>query len=204
MGHDKLFYKRKSLTRPERTRELRRFLIVCEGERTEPNYFREFPDNPEVYDHIDIHGTGYNTVSLVNEAIRLKEEARNRREPYIEVWCVFDKDDFSDEQFRNAIKLAGKNKIKCAYSIEAFELWYLLHFHFYVTALSREQYKAKLAELMKKPYRKNDEEMYKVLEKQQGTAIQNARKLYMIQYKKPLAEQNPITTVFKLVERLIS
>ena len=124
MGHDKLFHKRKALTRLEKTRELRRILIVCEGEKTEPNYFRKFPDNPEVYDRIDIHGTGYNTISLVNEAIKLKEEARNRREPYIEVWCVFDKDDFSDEQFRNAIILAEKNKIECAYSIEAFELWF--------------------------------------------------------------------------------
>jgi hypothetical protein len=204
MGHDNIFHKRKALTRLEKTREVRRFLIVCEGEKTEPNYFRKFPDNPEVYDRIDIYGTGYNTISLINEAIKLKEEARNRKEPYIEVWCVFDKDDFSDEQFQNAIKLAEKNKIECAYSIEAFELWYLLHYNYYDAALSRVQYKEKLTELMKKAYRKNDEEMYKVLEKRQGTAIQNARNLYMIQYKKPLAEQNPVTMVYKLVERLIS
>ena len=202
MGHDNLFHKRKALTRPERTRELRRFLIVCEGEKTEPNYFRKFPDNPEVYDRIDIYGTGYNTISLVNEAIKLKKEALNKREPYIEVWCVFDKDNFSDEQFQNAIKLAEKDKIECAYSIEAFELWYLLHYHYYDAALSREQYKEKLTELMKKVYRKNDEDMYKIFEKRQGIAIQNARKLYMIQYKKPWSEQNPITTVYKLVERL--
>ena len=72
MGHDKNFHKQKLLTRLENTRKLRRFLIVCEGEKTEPNYFRKFPKNPEVYDSIDIRGTGYNTVSLINEAIRLK------------------------------------------------------------------------------------------------------------------------------------
>jgi hypothetical protein len=204
MGYDKFFHKRKTLTRLEKTRDLRRFLIVCEGEKTEPNYFREFPDNPEVYDRIDIYGTGYNTISLVNEAIRLKEEARNRKKPYIEVWCVFDKDDFSDEQFKKAIMLAEQNQIKCAYSIEAFELWYLLHFHFYDAALSRKQYKKKLTELLKKNYRKNDEAMYKILQNRQYSAICNAQKLYIIQYKRPLAEQNPITTIFRLVERLIS
>jgi hypothetical protein len=52
MGHDKLFHK---LTRPERNRKLRRILIVCEGEKTEPNYFKKFEANPEVYDSIDIH-----------------------------------------------------------------------------------------------------------------------------------------------------
>ncbi|MDR3172821.1 MAG: RloB family protein [Treponema sp.] len=203
MGDNKFFQKRKALTRFENTRKLRRFLIVCEGEKTEPNYFRKFPENPEVYDRIDIHGTGYNTVSLVNEAIRLKAEAQKRKEPYIEIWCVFDKDDFPAGQFVKAIALAGRNQIKCAYSIEAFELWYMLHFNFYDAALSRDQYKEKLTEALGKTYQKNDEGMYRVLQKRQKAAIQNARRLYIRQYKRPLAEQNPVTTVFWLVERLL-
>ena len=191
------------LTRRENTRQLRRILIVCEGEKTEPNYFRCFPGNPEIYDRIDIHGTGYNTISLVNEAIRLKNAALKKKEPYIEVWCVFDKDDFSFDQVRDATILAKDNQIKCAYSIEAFELWYLLHFNFYDAALSRKQYKEKLSELLGKTYNKNDEGMYKALNKLQSTAIKNAKRLYTQQHKKPFAEQNPITTIFWLVERLL-
>jgi len=202
MRQDNLFQKRTTLTRLENKRNLRRFLIVCEGKKTEPNYFRKFPEKPEVYDRIDIFGTGYNTTSLVNEAIRLKNEAQKRGEPYIEVWCVFDKDDFSVDQFLAAIIIAGKNQIKCAYSIEAFELWYMLHFNFYDTALSRDQYKEKLTELLGKIYQKNDDGMYQLLKKRQNTAIKNARKLYALQYKRSLSEQNPITTVFQLVERL--
>jgi len=195
---------RELLIRRENIRPLRRILIVCEGEKTEPNYFKKFPANPEVYDRIDIHGTGYNTVSLVKEAIRLNNEALERKEPYIEVWCVFDKDDFSIDRFQNAINLAKINKIKCAYSIEAFELWYLLHYNFYDSALSRKQYKEKLSELIGKTYQKNDEGMYKVLCSRQRTALQNARKLYLQQFNKPLTDQNPITTVFILAERLLS
>jgi hypothetical protein len=204
MGHDKLFQKRKIvLTRLQNTRKLRRILIICEGEKTEPNYFRKFPANPEVYDGIDVYGTGYNTVSLINEAIRIKKIALQKREPYIETWCVFDKDDFSTELFQNAIKLADKNQIKCAYSIEAFEIWYMLHFNYYDSAFSRNQYKGKLSELLKKPYLKNDEEMFSLLKNRQNRAIQNAQKLYYKQCLLPLGDQNPVTTVFYLVERLI-
>jgi hypothetical protein len=204
MGHDKLFQKRNiSLTRIQNIRKPRRILIVCEGEKTEPGYFREFPGNPDVYDKIDIYGTGYNTMSLVREAIRIKHEALRRKEPYIEAWCVFDKDDFSLNSFTNAIDLAEKSQIKCAYSIEAFELWYLLHFNYYDAALSRGQYQEKLSELLKKPYAKNDNKMYKILRKRQSTAIQNAQKLFARQCGLPIKEQNPVTTVFRLVERLL-
>ncbi|MCL2215111.1 MAG: RloB family protein, partial [Treponema sp.] len=88
-------------------------------------------------------------------------------------------------------------------SIEAFELWYMLHFNFYDSALSRKQYKEKLSQLLEKTYQKNDDGMYKLLSRRQSTAIQNARKLFMQQYKKPFTEKNPITTVFWLVERLL-
>ncbi|OHD19758.1 MAG: hypothetical protein A2Y38_12070 [Spirochaetes bacterium GWB1_59_5] len=74
MGRDKLFSKRSaSLSRLAGQRLVRRILIVCEGEKTEPNYFRSFSANPEVFEDIDIHGTGYNTGSLIREAIRLRD-----------------------------------------------------------------------------------------------------------------------------------
>ena len=194
----------KALIRLENTRKPRRLLIVCEGEKTEPNYFRGFPNNPKVYDRIKVYGTGHNTVSLVKKAIKLKKDALEKNERYIEIWCVFDKDDFSIEQFNKAIELAKQNNIECAYSIEAFELWYMLHFNFYDSALSREQYKEKLTGLLGKTYKKNDTGMYELLEDKQSEAIQNARTLYFRQSKLPPAKQNPITTVHKLVERLLS
>jgi hypothetical protein len=203
MKHDKLFQKKNVLTRLQKTRKLRRILIVCEGTKTEPNYFKCFESNPEVFDDIDVQGTGYNTISLITRAIKIKNEAIKKNEPYIETWCVFDKDDFPIESFEKAIKLAEQYQIKCAYSIEAFEIWYMLHFNFYQTAFSRLQYKEKLSELLKKPYLKNDSGMYLLLSKRQSRAIQNAKKLYNIQYLLPLKDRNPITTVFQLVERLI-
>jgi hypothetical protein len=205
MGHDKLFQKRAAeLRRAEGTRQPRIILIVCEGSKTEPNYFKAFPENPRVYDEIDIQGTGYNTVSLIKKAIQLRNEAQKGRKPYQEVWCVFDRDSFSWKSFREAITLAKREKIRCAYSIEAFEIWYLLHFNYCDTALSRTQYKEKLTAALGTEYLKNDTQMYARLENRQNEAIQNAKKLYTFQCNKTISNRDPITKVFELVEKLQS
>lgn len=115
---------------PKRKRHIRKILIVCEGEKTEPAYFKKFPEKPEVFDVLDVKGIGNNTIFVVNKAIELRDKAEKDGEPYIETWAVFDKDDFPQANFEKAIKLATENRINCAYSIECFELWYLLHFNF--------------------------------------------------------------------------
>ena len=72
-------------------RSVRKILIVCEGRKTEPNYFKKFPINKDVIE-IDCKGMGCNSDSLIEEAIKLKEEAERKSERYIQIWCVFDKD----------------------------------------------------------------------------------------------------------------
>jgi hypothetical protein len=57
--------KRISKNKPSR----RYYLIVCEGEKTEPNYFeslkRKLPDN--IVKRISIQGVGKNTLSLLKK-----------------------------------------------------------------------------------------------------------------------------------------
>lgn len=101
MGTDDLFKKKKALSRKKETRLPRKILIVCEGEKTEPNYFKAFPISPEI-GGLDVVGEGYNTVSLINKAIELKKKAEKEKTPYIEVWCAFDKDSFPDKNFNDA------------------------------------------------------------------------------------------------------
>ena len=43
---------------PKRKRHIRKILIVCEGEKTEPAYFKKFPERPEVFDAVDVKGIG--------------------------------------------------------------------------------------------------------------------------------------------------
>lgn len=186
----------------KRKRQLRKILIVCEGEKTEPSYFKSFPEKPDVFDSLDVRGIGNNTIFVVKKAIELRDKALKERNPYIEAWAVFDKDDFSQNDFETAIKVAIENKIHVAYSIECFELWYLLHFNYYNTAMHRNDYFDKLSVLLKHKYEKNNENMYSLLKTRIDTAIKNASKLHVKQMSLPISEQNPVTLVYELVQKL--
>jgi hypothetical protein len=175
------------------------FLIVCEGGKTEPNYFNGFPCSTV---KVHIYGIGANTGSVVQEAIRQREMAAKYRYEFDEIWCVFDRDSFPSNNFNRALALAKKENIKVAYSNEAFELWYLLHFNLVVTRISRSDYPRKLTRLLKCKYRKNNGDMYKTLLDKQPQAIKFAKKLLSSYEPINPAEDNPSTTVFKLVEEL--
>jgi hypothetical protein len=64
-----------------------------------------------------------------------------------------------------------------AYSSEAFELWYLLRFHFHNTPMPRQDYPKKLSKVLGRVYRKNSETIYEELLDNQPTAVRNAKKL---------------------------
>ena len=179
------------------TREVRqRFLIVCEGEKTEPNYFRSFRVPKDVAE-IDVQGLGENPSKLVQSAKELKKQ-----EDYDQVWCVFDRDSWTIEDFNNAIKNANAEGFKVAYSNEAFELWYVLHFEFLNTGIPRSDYLRKLTSLLSRTYQKNSETIYDELFEKQSIAIRNAENL-LKQYDPHIpARDNPSTTVHLLVQEL--
>lgn len=188
--------------RREATRVIRdRFLIVCEGAQTEPNYFRAFPVHTDLVE-VDVAGVGANTRSLVEEAIRRKDNATREGKPYNQVWCVFDRDVFPAANFNEAFRLARANGMRTAYSNQCFELWYFLHFHFNDAALHRHAYGQKLTGLIGKKYEKNDAGMYALLQGKQATAIRNARKLLTRYFPCNPEKDDPSTTVHLLVEAL--
>jgi hypothetical protein len=179
------------------TREVRqRFLIVCEGEKTEPNYFRSFCV-PKNVAEIDVQGLGENPSKLVQSAKELKEQ-----EDYDQVWCVFDRDSWTVEDFNNAIKNANAQGFKVAYSNEAFELWYVLHFEFLNTGIPRRDYLRKLTFLIGREYRKNSETIYDELFEKQSIAIRNAENLLRQYEPHNPVRDNPSTTVHLLVQEL--
>lgn len=188
------------------------FLIVCEGEKTEPNYFKSFPKQvgKVVYD-IEFDGGGISTLKVVEKAIELRDKSKQK---YDRVWAVFDRDSFKANSFNSAILKAKANSIECAWSNEAFELWYLLHFHNRITAMKRDEYKKAIENALNeklgkknKPfhYKKNDTSMYALLKKlgRQDLAIKWAKDLSEKIDGENYANYNPQTQVFKLVEELI-
>jgi hypothetical protein len=168
-----------------------RFLIVCEGSKTEPNYFEQFRVPALV---IRVKGTGMNTLSLVRKALELREQ-----DDYDQVWCVFDKDDFLTDQFENAINLAHQKGMHAAYSNQAFELWYVLHFEYINTAISRAAYIQKLNGYLAAEYKKNDRGMYHNLRCKMDVAIKNAERLLNEYQPSHPGYDDPSTTVHQLV-----
>jgi len=150
-------------------------------------------------------------LSLVNKAIQIIDNLK-KDDSFDQIWCVFDKDNCSKEQFNQAEGLAKQKNIKIAYSNEAFEIWFILHFQYLDIATSRSKYPKILTTQMKKygllneqeKYEKNREDMYEKLKPYQTTAITNAAKLIQDrdEAKKHPFDANPSTTVQELVQEL--
>lgn len=187
------------------------FLIVCEGEKTEPNYLRSFPKKVGkiIYD-LEFEGGGISTLKVVEKAIELRN---NSWKKYDRVWAVFDRDSFKANSFNSAILKARANCIECAWSNEAFELWYLLHFHNRVTAMSRDEYEQAIEAAVNNAirkgkkqfhYKKNDPNMYALLSKfgRQDLAFRWAKELNKNIIGEKFANYNPATQVYRLVEEL--
>jgi hypothetical protein len=191
-----------------------RILIVCEGEKTEPNYFKSFDKNCNgtfIYE-LDLQGGGINTIGVVDKAIELRDKAHT---PYDRVWAVFDKDSFSNKNFNGAITKATANNIDCAWSNEAFELWFLLHFYDRSTGMHRTEYEKALTDAVnssgkypktkKFKYKKNDAKIKDILDQcgSQKNAIKWAEALNQTYDNQKYSDQNPCTTVYKLVRQII-
>ncbi len=194
------------------------FLIVCEGKKTEPNYFKSFPKKQGkfVYE-LKFKGDNENEENMggispkkvVEKAIELRDKSNQK---FDRVWAVFDKDDFKD--FDAAILKAKANNICCAWSNEAFELWYLLHFQYRNTGIKRTEYQKAIEDEINKnwknkkkifKYAKNTPDMYNILQKygNQGQAIKWAEQLTKQYNDEKFSTHNPRTQVYELVRQLI-
>jgi hypothetical protein len=192
----------------------KKFLIVCEGKNTEPEYFKKFhvPTN-----HVIIK-RGCNTkIKLVKYAIKLKKLPENEDR---EIWCVYDYDFKPDEaltqpkDFDNSIKMAHANGMNVAWSNDAFELWFVLHYQDYESSNHRSY----LNKILKKEWglksfskeAKTQEFCEGHYDRLGGTksvsqsqAIKRARALHNnYGTKKDYHKHCSCTTVYKLVEEL--
>ncbi len=180
-------------------RPLRRLLILCEDTKSSRDYLSQFPfDQAQVA--IECVGTGMNTDSLMEEAIRRKKKAESGHAPFEAIWVVFDKDDFDQGQFNRAFDLARAHPtIRACWSNECFELWYLLHFQFQNTAIKRWDILNALKPHLGGDYQKNDSSIFKTLKPNLETAITFATKLAFYDHGH---RSNPSTRVHELIKEL--
>lgn len=118
-----------SFDRPQGKKEpAKRYLIVCEGSKTEPNYFKEMRHALRLRTtKIEICGKecGSDPVSVYKYAAELYDNEADVR--YDAVYCVIDKD--SHKNLDKALKLIadkGEN-FNAILSDPCFEVWLLLH-----------------------------------------------------------------------------
>lgn len=193
----------RKLTRISGVREVKQtFLIICEGVNTEPDYFNAFRLTSA---NVKAIGQGMGTIALVQKAINIKMQEEQKGCKYNQNWIVFDKDDFPDADFNAAILLARQNGFEVAYSNQAFEYWFLLHFNLYQGALHRSRYEKMLSDLLGFPYTKKSgvsNKMFNVLLSKQLKAINHAKAVITQFAGDNPAREESSTTVYLLVEEL--
>jgi RloB-like protein len=123
---------------PSRRNAIKPILIVCEGQKTEPFYFKSLRNylKLSLVEVEVVSASGTNAQNVVNHAIKLKKKrsARARKEnveDYEEVWCVFDTENpIQNPQLQPTLIKAVNNSLKLAVSRPVFEYWFLLHFQY--------------------------------------------------------------------------
>jgi len=224
MGTDDLFHKRRIF----RDRDLMRktnhrsaheiVLIICEGSKTEPNYFSALRTHLRLNrENIVIHDghKGSDPLSLVNAA----EEAfvrEKKRDPeklgFDRVFVVFDRD--THTTYNNALqKIQGlnkkyKHKFTPIVSIPCFEIWLLLHFGY-----STRQYVAsggnspcdnliRYLDSHLPGYAKGNVGIFEATKDRLSEAVKNAKQLEA--HQESAQTGNPSTKVHQLVEYLLN
>jgi hypothetical protein len=198
-----------------------KILIVCEGKNTEPSYFKQFRYATAAIETVEVIGEGYNTLSLVERAEKLRKE----KYPDYEVWCVFDADPEPNNpqqliNFANAIKKADSLGFNTAYSHQAFEYWLILHFEDHQgSPIHRNLYYGKINKYLKAinpkvTYDKDSKfisaDIFNILlgtdvktgKDRQTLAVERAKRIYNNYDHLNPANEESSTTVFKLVNKL--
>ena len=221
MGSEDLFHKRKAresadLQRVSSEREKnKRYLIVCEGTKTEPQYFAELLQDLRIpKDWVRIApNDGSSPDRIVKHALQLYADDAASGDPYDAVYCVFDRDDHPtfDEAVQRTKRLKNARKPKpliAITSIPCFEVWLLLHFGYTTQPFHAagkksvgDQVVAKLKKVQGfKNYAKGQKGVYKQLKDKLQTALQSAEKLR--QHCAATNSSNPATDIDDLVSIL--
>ena len=191
-----------------------RHLILCQGEKTEPNYFEEIKKRiNERYKGkitISVQPSKNGRLALLEEAERI---ATSSEKDVDHIWLVFDKDDFNKDEFDNTVfKAENLNKKANAkyhvlWSNQCIEVWFLLHLIDLKVDVKRKEYIQKINDNWKKygikgEYTKNDKQIYNKLEKYQNIAVERAKRIILENKGKAPSQIAPASMIYELIEML--
>ena len=186
-----------------------RILIVCEGSKTEPNYFEEIRQIARIpsADVSILHSAvGTDLLTVVKFA---NTEFCKRAKAYERVYAVFDRDDHAT--YANAIHKAEATNLKndegkavvfdAVVSVPNFELWFLLHFVDIQAFLHRDVVLVRLREHIP-GYAKGAKHLYSLTKARLDLATGRATGLKARNSRLP--GEQAYTDVHELVERLVT
>ena len=219
---DKLFKRRQQERETRKEKIIKQkpnnWLVVCEGEKTEPNYFKAAVDeiNKNIENEykfkVNIVGLGKNTMFLVKSAEDIQNAIDGYKSsviPYGKIFVVFDKDSFDDTTFNKAIEMCYKNDYIPLWSNQAIEYWFLLHFNYIDVPMDRKVYAPKINEYFKNAglnykYAKNDKDIYNKLIKYGSlkNALSNAKNIHSKHLSDKPSNSESCTTVYKFFEEV--
>lgn len=189
-------------------------LIVCEGAKTEPLYFKALRDQLRLQVvEVEVVGPeqGSAPISIVDRAIQLRDERAERARkspllvPYDAVWCVIDVEQYGlNPSLPRAIGKAATRAIGVALSNPCFEYWYLLHFERTGTPFGTPKAVAKALKRWLPRYGKADPGVFRQVYPHTDKAIKNADSILRSQwqYENDRIKRNPSTEVHEIVSNL--
>jgi len=191
-------------------------LIVCEGGKTEPDYFVSLGSKLELIGrrkHVEVQVVGKecgsDPISVVNFAIRLRKERNENasRSPitreFDSVYCVIDRD--RHETLDDAIQKAKDSNVEVILSNPCFEYWLLLHFVKYAKPFLLHRDVEKVLKKKYPKYSKNkvQGQFFETLYGKIDSAVVNAKAVIREKHwGENLCDCNPSTHVHLLVEYL--
>jgi hypothetical protein len=188
----------------------KRILILCEGE-TEKIYLDSIKSelNRETQRSIEINikkAKCSEPASIIKEALTKQKVAKQEKQPYDNIWLVFDDD--NRPNIDTLFAKAQKEGFSIAYSSISIELWFILHFERvakdFNSASEAESYLKKYL----KHYTKTNTGLFQLLKPYyKSQALQNATWLRLQKGNKNSAEvwkSRPITTMDLLTETLLN
>lgn len=188
-----------------------RVLIVCEGKKTEPQYFEEIRQFYRLNStNVQIVPSTYGTTP--QQVINYARDKLKQTLEWERVFCVFDRDEH--QNFSNALSSAKSlNKkftnelgepieLVAIPSIPCFELWLLLHF----VSVTKEMHRDEVLRKLRHPerlakYEKGRSGSFEKTRNQLHVAFTNAELLAKERARH--STENPYTDVGKLVKFLM-
>lgn len=235
-GGDKIHNKKKELEKKDFKRRVNDkttiadILIACEDSVSSPTYFQMIVDiliqkKLITQDSFVIAKHKHTNPMGVLEDLKNHHKDGKKYKDFEHKWIVIDRDiervnggGHKAEDFNNALNNAKSKRsdldVEVAYINDAFELWYLLHFEYRNTAISRDEILKQLIKKLKEkePHKFSKlnksnikqenytKSIFETLKPLQEDAIRNATKLLKSYGKEHNPERdNPSTSIHNLV-----